>query len=97
MKYQKKPVVIEANRWTGENLHELLAWAHAGMPPASNAVLVHDGFVLTVRTLEGVMIAHIGDFIVRGVAGEFYPVKPHIFEQTYEAVDHVDTVDTVAV
>jgi hypothetical protein len=86
MKFRKKPVVIEARRWDGGNIIELQEWAHAGQPAISNAVITYDGFALSVRTLGGRIYANGGDMIVKGIAGEFYPVKPEIFEATYEAV-----------
>jgi hypothetical protein len=80
MKYRKKPVVIEAVQWTGDNANEV-AWFAEG-----KAILgvFHDGF--DIHTLEGVMRANVGDYIIKGVNGEFYPCKPGIFEKTYEKV-----------
>lgn len=77
MKYRKKPVVIEAVQWTDENTEEVLSFccgtAH------------EDEFGgMFVHTLEGPMRASVGDFIIRGVKGEFYPCKPDIFWLTYE-------------
>jgi hypothetical protein len=75
MKYRKKPVVVEAIRWTGENAEEVGTFCDRySMGP--------DG--LHIITLEGVMRATPGDFIIKGVNGEFYPCKPDIFEKTYE-------------
>lgn len=83
-RYQKRPVVIETLQWTGENLPDVLAWCHAGMPPDANAIVcLGDRDTLTIRTLEGVMTASKSDYIIRGVRGEFYPCKPDIFEATY--------------
>lgn len=93
MKYRKKPVVIEAIQWNGLNLKEIkdfvgesleyeiydAAWiAGAGIPPQ-----VH----MVIKTLEGDHICTKGDFIIKGVNGEFYPCKPDIFEKTYELVE----------
>ncbi len=84
-KFRKKPVVIEAVQFTGENSYEIARWAHAGCPSEMNAIIL-PAFVgaLQVRTLEGTMTAAIGDWIIRGVKGEFYPCKPDIFAATYE-------------
>lgn len=90
--FRKKPVVIEAIQWLGSNFVEI-----------DNFITVpHETFpsqgVIKIPTLEGVMEATEGDFIIKGVKGEFYPCKPDIFEATYDeradfvgyAVDSVD-------
>jgi hypothetical protein len=74
--YRKKPVVIEARQLTSENHLNVAAW--------SNAIAGSD--CLHIDTLEGVMTAHLGDWIIRGVQGEYYPCKPDIFAATYEEV-----------
>lgn len=78
-KYQKKHVVIEAVQYTGsmDNLDEIKEFAHASL-------ISFDGDFITIHTLEGDMLASIGDYIIKGVKGEFYPCKPDIFEQTYD-------------
>ena len=78
-KYRKKPVVIEAVRWQGDNLSEIQAFYKP------DDILV--GNQIQITTLEGIMSANIGDFIIKGVKGEFYPCKPDIFEATYEPVE----------
>lgn len=78
-KYRKKPVEIEAIVWTGDNLAEALSFVNTGDVGKSG-----DRFV--IKTLEGDMTASPGDFIIRGVQGEFYPCKPDIFDATYEEV-----------
>ena len=80
MKYRKKPVVIDALQWTGTmtNLAEMAAFTN-------DEVFVNDG-KLEIDTLEGTMTASKGDYIIKGVHGEFYPCKPDIFELTYEKV-----------
>ena len=88
-KYRKKPVVIEAMQWDGENLINILQWCHAGMPPEANAVVRSDGGFLRIRTLEGEMTATKSDWVIRGVRGEFYPCKPDIFEATYTLAEDV--------
>ncbi len=87
MKFRKKPVVIEAQRWDGDNMKELQDWAHLGLSPIANSIIRHDGYALMVRTLEGWLYAAVGDMIIKGVAGEFYPCKPEIFDKTYELED----------
>lgn len=78
--YRKRPVVIEAIRLdeslTEDEFVEFFGDADYEFDPES--VVIH--------TLEGDMTAHIGDWIIKGVKGEFYPCKPDIFDATYEAV-----------
>ena len=82
--FRKKPVVIEAMQYDGNNYYEVIRWAHSGLHPMSNSIITYDGAFLRIRTLEGNMIANVGDWIIKGVSGEFYPCKPDIFEKTYE-------------
>lgn len=77
-KYRKKPVVIEAEQVTQENVMALARMVGARM--------IIKGPPIPIRTLEGVMMANAGDWIIKGVAGEYYPCKPEIFEATYEAI-----------
>lgn len=77
-KYRKKPVVIEAVEWRGDNLTDLSVFMQSG------AFTHNSDKGLIIHTLEGDRFANIGDFIIKGVAGEFYPCKPDIFAQTYE-------------
>jgi len=79
MKYRKKPVVIKAVQWTGSNLEECFQFC----PALLNETYRANGR-LTIPTLEGKMQCETGDFIIRGLKGEFYPCKPDIFEATYE-------------
>lgn len=85
-KFRKKPVVIEAVQFTGKNTDEILKFVNIGddrVAFVSSYGL--DGYdKLTIKTLEGRMLAESGDWIIRGVKGEFYPCKPDIFEATYE-------------
>lgn len=79
-RYRKRPVVIDAVEWTGANLDEVKAFA-------GDAVEYVPRHGLIVHTLEGDFDAALGDMIIRGVKGEFYPCKPDIFELTYEPVE----------
>ena len=79
-KYRKKPVIIEAFQWNGNNTTELLHWINPDLPPDAEAT------ELTIKTLEGEMRADKGDWIIKGIKGEFYPVKNEIFSLTYEKV-----------
>jgi hypothetical protein len=88
--FRKKPVVIEARQFTTNNevgspqMDGLVNWMNQGC--GEKPVAHHDGTCIYIHTLEGVHTSMVGDWIIRGVKGEFYPCKPDIFDQTYEAV-----------
>lgn len=88
MKYRKKPVVIEAHIFKGSTSHitALSAWM-AGEEYVEPVIVTRDWRDMIIPTLEGEMTASPGDYIIKGVQGEFYPCKPDIFEQTYEPVE----------
>lgn len=85
MKFRKKPIVIEAeqfvtnNEASSRNINSVVAWIKNGGGQAR-----HDETDIYIQTLEGEMKATVGDWIIQGVNGEFYPCKPDIFEKTYE-------------
>jgi len=83
-RYRKKPVVIEAKQFIGGPDSAVECMSFAGLPETAYVHL--DGGVeyLHIGTMEGIMCVHVGDWIIRGVQGEFYPCKPDIFEATYE-------------
>ncbi len=80
--FKKKPVVIEAHVWDGssECLMFMQRWLDASFQGEVNKML-------TIFTLEGTHDASVGDMIIKGVKGEFYPCKPDIFDMTYEEVN----------
>lgn len=80
MKYRKKQVVIEAIQLSKENCLELLDWV-------TNSSYETITQCLEIETLEGTMNASMGDYIIKGIQGEFYPCKPDIFEATYEKIE----------
>jgi hypothetical protein len=82
--YRKKPVVIEAFQLRDLEIRTLMALQHFAGLGNDNLLAVSDGVL--INTLEGNMKASVGDFIIKGVQGEFYPCKPDIFEKTYEEV-----------
>jgi hypothetical protein len=82
-KYTKKPVTIEAVQWTGKNRTEILNFCTTGYVSYSNAKLEPE---LKIQTLEGLMTATVGDYIIKGIKGEFYPCKENIFLETYNKV-----------
>lgn len=76
-RYRKKPIEIDAIQWDGTNVADIMQFMPRG------------GFIggtVRIHTLEGVLTAHPGDWIIRGTHGEYYPCKPHIFAQTYEPI-----------
>lgn len=86
--YRKKPVVIEAVQFDGEDIHQIMNFIEKLTGMHNSEVLEYDpeGNVYSVKTPEGNMMLREGDYLIRGVKGEFYPCKPDIFEQTYEEV-----------
>ena len=82
-RYRKKPVEVKAFLYD-DNADEIIAWvnSHGGaLARRANSTLV------SIKTLEGWIYASPGDFVVRGVKGEFYPCRPDIFALTYERAD----------
>lgn len=87
-RYRKKPVVIDAVRNDG-TWPTVMAWLVAidAASTVSSGMAQNPDGTLSIHTLEGTMVADIGDYLIRGVKGELYPCKPDIFEATYEPVD----------
>lgn len=94
-KYRKRPVEIEAVQWDGsaESANQIVGWIFEAdytaqlwctTEPCSGYIEDH---VIQIDTLEGKMQAVPGDYIIKGVQGEFYPCKPDIFAATYEEVE----------
>jgi len=92
-KYRKKPVIIEAVQFDGLNPTEIKDFVGENCE-----VEIYDNKVtppiarIIIHTLEGDMEVSKGDFVIKGVKGEFYPCKPDIFEQTYESVENQDSL-----
>ena len=82
-RYRKKPVVVEAKFLTDENKDQVFNWISCSKQP----VFVKGKPAIKIHTLEGTMTASIGDYIIKGVEGEFYPCKPDIFRKAYEKVN----------
>ncbi len=80
MKFRKRPVVIEAFRWTVDTIPEWWRLAEG------TTINVRTGSAF-IPTLEGTHEAKVGDWIIQGIVGEIYPCKPDIFEATYEKVE----------
>ncbi len=80
-KYRKKPIVIDAVQFNGHNDHTIKLFC----PSARDPIDIKPNMI--IPTLEGDHLISVGDFVIRGIAGEFYPCKPDIFEATYEEVE----------
>jgi hypothetical protein len=80
MRYRTRPCVIEAVQWTGDNLDEIDEFTQG------DSCVRYNEFGLYIFTLEGRMYATVGDFIIRGLRGEYYPCKPDVFKKKYEEV-----------
>jgi len=100
MKYRKKPVVIEAIQYSGHPMQKdelrdftgdncILNFDYTPWEDsiAGEKPMTPPRTILKIKTLEGEMLANYGDYIIKGVNGEFYPCKPDIFAKTYEAVE----------
>ena len=81
MKYRKKPLCIEAIEWTGANVDDLDQF----MDHKAYSIIDDQ---LYIETIEGTLHADKGDYVIRGIKGEYYPCKPDIFLETYEPVDN---------
>lgn len=76
--FVKKPIAIEARQFIDDNAHEIADWCSG---------FLEDKLTLVISTLEGKMTARNGDWIIKGVRGEFYPCREDIFNETYEEVE----------
>ena len=82
MRVRKKPVIVEAVKYLGGTAYsEAPDWL---VEACKDGTVYLMGEHLYVRTLEGVHLANDGDYVIRGVHGELYPVKPDIFEESYD-------------
>ncbi len=87
MKFRKKPIVIEAFHFKMESLKELEELSEFLKDADVDINYINESKVY-IETLEGTMCASEGDWIIKGINGEFYPCKPDIFEKTYEPVNN---------
>ena len=84
--YKKKPVVIEALQFTRNNWDEVVSFTNGKATAFNKSLILEDKYLCNINTLEGIMVATEGDYIIRGIRGEFYPCKPDIFDKTYDEV-----------
>ncbi|AZV01748.1 nucleotide pyrophosphohydrolase [Microbacterium phage Schubert] len=89
--YRKKPVTVEAQLVTPKSIQDVAKWCNGTVIQGTQ----EDTTFLQIKTLEGYMAANFGDYVIKGVAGEFYPCKPDIFWETYETVGHTESRDYV--
>jgi len=87
MKYRKKPVVVEAIRFIGSNYEEIREFIGQNTLCSDSSIVI--------PTLEGVMVAKTGDYIIKGIQGEIYPCKPDIFAETYEELEYLNILGTI--
>ena len=86
MMYKKKPVIIEAEIFTEESKDKVLSWAKEYQYNIQHSCSDEGKPILLIPTLEGEMVCCLGDYLIKGVQGEFYPCKPAIFKMTYNEV-----------
>lgn len=86
MKYKSKPVTIEAVQFTGDNLDEIKTFC--GEEWGVSVYYDNEGWedIIYIETLEGEMMTKVGDYIIKGTKGEFYPCKADIFNEKYEEI-----------
>jgi hypothetical protein len=82
MKYRKRPVVIEALQWTGMNLNEMRDFAGA-----AQIGIMTINTPITIQSLEGWVKCGVGDWVIRGIKGEFYSCRDDIFKETYDGIE----------
>lgn len=91
MKFRKKPVVIDAVKYdfkTNTNVINELMDLAKDKHPDCHLETSFESKTVKITTLEGIMLADRGDWIIKGINGELYPCKPDIFEKTYEKVEN---------
>ena len=93
-KYRKKPVVIDAIQYIGSNGTEIMTFVgrqlQESKPPSAmeyDKDIPNEAYSIIIPTLEGDMKCSKGDYVIKGIQGEYYPCKPIVFEQTYELVE----------
>ena len=82
-RYRTKPCEIEAVEWNGSNISEINDFAEKSVLWLNDA---KGNPILEILTLEGIMLTNVGDFIIRGLRGEYYPCKPDVFHRKYELI-----------
>lgn len=83
-KYRKKPIIIEAEQFTEKTKDRVFNFVTCNKSADFDTV---GKSILKIQTLEGVMTASLGDYVIKGISGEFYPCKADIFKTTYDLVE----------
>lgn len=91
--YIKKPLTVQAVQWMGDNTNEIIDFG--GTVNGCNTISDIGECYLVVRTLEGDLKISLGDYVIRGTSGEYYPCKPDIFEKIYEEQDDMTCKGTI--
>lgn len=84
MKARKKPIEVEVMLFTDNTKDIVFNWIMCNKSADFNE---YKQPILKIQTLEGIMTAQLGDYIIKGINGEYYPCKPDIFEKTYEIIE----------
>jgi len=87
MRAQKKPVIIEYEKFQDTVACFTALQDGLGLDPVRMSYHDPGHPVLQIETLEGTMIANVGDYVIKGIHGEFYPSKPDVFKATYDILD----------
>lgn len=89
-RYRKKPVEIEAVQFDGDNRRQVLSFIYPTMSEDGLRGAEVMALPIVIPTLEGDMNVSVGDWVIRGIKGEYYPCKPDIFEASYDVVSRQD-------
>lgn len=88
MHFRRKPVIVDAMLYSGENGMEIEDWSEMNVLRSSALTIkVNDGIYLEMQTKYGIATAKPGDWIVKGACGKYYPVRPDEFKENYEEYD----------
>lgn len=83
-RYRKKPMEVEAVKLTADNANDVSFWCGGQLTYEEDHLKGVEVKAIYIPTLEGVMLAVEGDYVIKGIKGEFYPCKPDIFEESYD-------------
>jgi hypothetical protein len=83
-KYRKRPIIVEVEQFIQGNMDRCFNFVtcnkYADLDKVGNPIFA-------IETLEGIMVAQLGDYIIKGVRGEFYPCNPDVFKETYDLIE----------